>query len=224
MSRIVFRAADALATLLAASSATLTGKVKVDQQPPDRVADYPLVVVLPQKFTPTWWTEEEVPDANGLPIFLGAGGSQAVMEIGCLSGSMQIWAGAVFPVEREDLEDAITNAFGQDGLAPGRLLGSLTNVVVGGLATGASWPVAYLLEGSEWRNELAFSEQRLSFIDLQVDLPIFVLRANAWRVEEYVLAITQDLTTPVTVPADLANLPDLAQLSVDEDGALSTFP
>lgn len=223
MSRIVFRAAEALATALALQAA-LTGKVKALQQPPDRLADYPALAVLPQRFLATWWTEEDVPDANGDPIFLGTGGSQAVMEIGCLSGSVQLWIGAVYPIEREDLEDAVYTAFGQESLAPGRLLVTLTNVVVGGLATGADWPVAFLHEDSEWREELAFSEQRLSFLDVQVDLPIFILRENAWRVDQYVLAITRDLATPVTAPADLDDLSDLVDVAIDETGALSSFP
>lgn len=218
MSRVVFLAAKALEAALETET-VLTGRVEVLQQLPDLLAAYPKVVIMPERFKFEPALDEEVPDDDGAPVMVG---DLAMMEVGHLAGSVRIWAGANHPPQREDIEDAIFRAFCREELAPGRLLVELTDVSVGGVATGADWPVAFQIDGAEWHEELVFSEKRWSFLRADVDVPVFVMR-SAPLVQDMVIALTADLETQIGAPADLA-LIRLEQIAVDEDGALSTFP
>lgn len=225
MSRIKYEAAKLLAQSLALEPALeKDGVVKALQQPPDRLYDTPTVVVLPQDFKLIPWSPEEVPDEDGEPIMAGDDEGMALLEVGTLSGSVQLWCEATFPAVREQLEDAVINAFNREDFAPGRLQVSLTDIEVCGVATEATWPVAFLLEEANWREELAVSERRRSFLDVQVDLPVFVLRKEAHKVRQMVVALSQDLSIEVTTPTDLANVADLEQVLVNDDGSLSAYP
>lgn len=222
MSRIKFLAADALRASLA-TEPTLTGvATHTIQQPPDRLAEYPAICVMPERFPFQPCTEESVRDEDGEPVMVDD--DQAVVEVGQFSGSMRIWVGAIYPPQREVIEDAIMAAFNRDGLAPGRLLATLTDIPITGVATDAAWPVGYILEDTDWREEMAFSEQRFSMIQVAVDLPVLALRQNAWLVQQSVIAMTSDLSTEIEEPDDLDTIPDLVQIAVDEDGDLSAFP
>jgi len=224
MSHLRYRALEALrATLAAEPALSASGLVKALPQSGDRLDAYPSVTIVPEgKFTFIAWPHREILDGAGDVVMAGG---KPVFEVGELSGSLRIEVAANYPPEREALEDAIFSVFNQDDTALGRVMATMADVSVGGVATGVDWPMAYLLgEEAGWREELVFSEKRGSFLQVAVDVPVLVLKSNAWIIEQLVLAITSDITTQVLVPADIANLQDLEQVLINDDGTLSSYP
>lgn len=223
MSRIKRLACEALAAKIAASHATLTSRVSVLQQAPDKVSDYPAVVVMPMgRFKFVGLQDDEALDSASDPIMATA--TSALMHVGEITGSIRIWLASRTPAQREVLEDAILSVFTDDGMASGRTLATLTDLTVGGVATGYDTPIAFLVDSLEFHEEMVFSEKRWVFTEVSVDLPILALRRNAAIVETLVLALTTDLETTVDDPGDLATLINLEQHTVAADGVLGTYP
>jgi hypothetical protein len=223
VSRIKRLACEALAVKLAASHATLTSRVSVLQQAPDKVADYPAVVVMPMgRFKVIGLQDDEALDADGDPIM--GDDTRALMHVGEIRGSVRIWLASRTPAQREVLEDAILSVFTDDGMAAGRCLATLADLTVGGIATGYDTPIAFLVDSLEFHEEMVFSEKRWVFTEVDVDLPILALRRSAALVEQLVLALTSDLETDVSEPGDLATLANLEQHTVAADGVLGTYP
>jgi hypothetical protein len=219
VSRLVRAACEAAAVVFRAAAPALTDVATV-QAPPEAAATYPAMAILPERFTLEVCADEEVLDDDGEPIVLG--GTNALMEVASLRGSVRLWLAARNPAERARLEERITAAFFDDGFAPGRLLVELDNVEVLDVATGASWPVAFQLRTSEWREEMVFSERRWAFLQVDVDVPVLVFRKDAALVTTLVAALTTDLTTTLTDPDDVASPPltDLDQVTVADDGTV----
>lgn len=224
MSRMQRLACNALAAKLEATNPTLVGRVKVLQQPPDTIADYPVVVLMPERFTFVGLPDDEARDVNGAPIMVDT--ERALMHVGELRGSIRIWLASRTPGQRESLEEAVLSAFYDDGLAPGRCLATISNLEIGGFATTYDTDVAFLLSSEDFREELVFSEKRWVFTQVDVDLPILALRREAWVVNQMVIALTEDLKTTVDVPTDVSTtkLRDLEQHTVTGAGTLGTYP
>jgi hypothetical protein len=223
VSTVLEAACDLLGDALRAAVPELQ-TVQTVQAPPDGSAVYPAAAILPERFRLEAMGDEEVLDEDDDPIMMD--GTTALMEVGSLQGTARLWLAARYPAQRALLEEKIRAAFFQDGLAPSRLLVELENVEVLGVATGATWPVAFLLDTSEWREELVFSERRWSFIQLRVDVPVLVPRRNAAIVTSLIVALTTDLNTTVDDPADVASPPltDIELVSVADDGTVGPSP
>jgi hypothetical protein len=223
VSALRYAAAAALGAALEASSPTLAGAVEVLQRPPTEAADYPRLAILPERFKFDPHPDLELEDEDGEPVMVNDG-ADAVVHVGSLEGSVRLWVGARYPVQREEIEDAVLAAFCGDDRAPGRLLVTLSGLVIGGFPIAETYDVAFHFEDTEWREELVFSQRRWSFTEVSVDVPVLVLRKDAHVVTDLVLAITSDLDTPIASDADLANLPELEQFEVAEDGSLTPYP
>jgi hypothetical protein len=223
VSTVLEHACELLADALRAAAPELTA-VEVVQAPPDGAATYPAAAILPERFKLEAQGDEEVTDEDGDPIMVDA--TTALMEVGSLRGTARLWVAARYPAQRALLEEKLRAAFFDDDLAPSRLLVTLENVEVLGVATGASWPVAFLLDTSEWRDEMVFSERRWSFIQLRVDVPVLIHRRNAALVTQLIAALTTDLNTTVDDPADVAVPPltNLELVTVADDGTVGPSP
>jgi hypothetical protein len=217
---VLLRAALEAAAVAFRDAAPSLTDVQVTHAPPDQSATYPVLALLPERFVLEPHHDDEVLDDDGEPVMADA--TTALMEVGTLRGTVRLWLAARTMPERARLEERIVAAFFADGLAPGRLQVTLDNVEVLGVATGASWPVAFFLENSEWREELVFSERRWSFLQVDVDIPVLVLRKDAAIVTTLVAALTTDLATQIDDPADVASPPltDLEQVTVADDGSV----
>jgi hypothetical protein len=224
VSRVQRLACNALAAKLEATNPTLVGRVKVLQQPPDTIADYPVVVLMPERFTFVGLPDDEARDDDGDPIMVDA--SRALMHVGEFRGSIRIWLASRTPGQREELEESVLSAFYDDGLASGRCVATLTDLVIGGQATGYDTTVAFFLNSEDFREELVFSEKRWVFTQVDVDLPVLALRRDAWVVNQMVVALTEDIETTVDDPTDVttSKLRDLEQHTVTGDGTLGTYP
>ncbi len=149
--------------------------------------------------------------------------TQAV-QVGDMSGQIELLLGATNEAFRERVEDRILNAFlaGQspEGFArPGVLVQQLDSFEVAGAASLADVPVGYMLQTETWQEEMVFEKKRFSSLMLDVDMPALVIRTDAYDIDSLILAITDDLTSETIVIADL----DDPQLSVSEDGDLSIY-
>lgn len=218
MSSLTIRTIRELATALDGVTAKQV-PARALHHAPGRGTAYPAVIVEPGerwRFTPC--QHEELFDAGGDAIFHADG--RAAFEVGQLTGRARIWCGA-HEDQRFDIEDAILEAFCDDDRAPGRLLLDLTDVQVSGQSLGVDWKVACMIDEDGWQEELVFSERRWSFAQIMVDVPVLMLRSNAWKITEQLLSITTDLDTPLSDPADLANLTDVETVLVNDDGSVS---
>lgn len=220
---------DATVLALKAALAVLPGfnLVPIQALPhgPDRSTPYPSVVLEPGagRWQVTLWQRDDVRDQDGELVEVG-GGAYRVVQIGVLSGEIRLWCAGETPKKRGPLHDAVLNAFAGDEQAPGRLVVSLPNVPVVGLATSLTAMVGVFCDGdAEFREELVFAERRWSYIDLPAEMPVFGL-ASEPVVEQMVAFLTEDLDTPVTEPADIADLSESESVLVNEDGSLSTPP
>lgn len=224
MSHLQYRAMDALRAALALEPAlSAAGVVKALQQPPDRLDTYPSVTIVPDgKFTFVAWQHDEVLDSDGEVVVVGG---QPVVEVGDLRGIVRIDVATNYAPEREVIEDVILGAFNQDDTALGRLMATMADVSIAGVATSIDWPVAFLLgDEAGWREEMAFSDKRGSFLQVGLDVSVLILKKDAALITQLVAAISSDLTTAVLVPADTANLQDLEQVLINDDGTLSSYP
>jgi hypothetical protein len=225
VNRILEQACQALCDTLLAAIPELKAAAPT-QEVPDVPAQYPAVAVLPDHFDIETWPEGEVEDADGVPIVLD--GHLALMECGSRTGSVRIFVAARNPAERSRIEDKIYRAFLDDDAATGRLLVTLASVEVEERTTGATWPVAFVLDGEDWAEEMAFSEKRWTYLRAFVDVPIFVLRPNAWPVTQATVELqAQPATVPIptiTTPAQAAALDELEQVVTDSDGNVGPVP
>ena len=225
MSRLQTLAAQALAQRLETEQAALLGNTHVLQQLPDRLKSYPALVIMPESFKILTWYEDEVIDDAGNPIVINT--TNAMMDVGTLSGTMRLWVADRYPVGREDLEDAILRSFMAD--STGTIEVTLTNVVIDGFPTGFDATVAFSLTDADWHEEMVFSEKRWEFIGVDVDIPIFILRANAALVDDMQLCFSTDLATDISAATTAAEVeallePDFAQFTVNDDGSLTPIP
>lgn len=159
-------------------------------------------------------------DANGCLVegsmYIDGGTGQTISQIGTMHLKTRIWVGSRSASQRESIEDDITLAFYADDAAPGRMLVKLDGIIVGGVVLPTMYGAADL-DSSSWNAEHAFDERLWSYLMVDVDVPIVVPRSTSVA-SQLVLSITADLATPISSVADLAELSDVRQFSVDADG------
>lgn len=158
-----------------------------------------------------WTTDDTDPDNP----------NTRAVQVGDLSGQIEIILGATNEPFRERMEDRILHALlketSQEGFGrPGVLVLQLDNFTVGGIANMADVPVGYVLQTETWQEEMVFEKKRYSTLTLDIDMPALVVRQGMYDIDELVLAITDDLTS--TDPA----LSDI-QVAVSEDGDLTEY-
>lgn len=146
---------------------------------------------------------------------------QLAIQVGDLTGQIEIKLGATNAGQRDDLEDRVLNAFleahNQEGNGrPGVLVVQLDSFTIAGKAALASVPVAYVLQTETWQEELVFEKKRYSSLVVDVDMPAIVIREGIPDIDTLVLAITDDLTSADPALTD--------QLSVSEDGDVTQYP
>lgn len=222
MSRILRLALEQVAESLRAACPSLAS-VRVGSSPPDVPSEYPAIALVPDRFTIDPAPDDEVLESDGVHQVAPAG--LALTSVGALRGTCRLFLAARLDAQRETLQDQTLLAFFQDDLANGRLMATLRNVEVGGIATGVDWNVAVFVADEEWRDEMAFSERRWAYLKLEVDVPLLVLRSSP-LVTTMVALLTRDLDTTVDDPTDLAapGLAPLDSLAVASDGSLTSFP
>ena len=218
---------DALAAFIATCDPALAVEVKALDQPPVEAGDYDGIAVVPLgRWKFMWEDEDEVRDSNGEAIVVGPSSDQALMNVGNVTGTIRLWLAARYPINRAKIEDAVISAFNQ-GASPGVLDVTMPSAVICGIDTGHT-PCTYIsLRDEAWNEEQAFSEKRWAELDLDVDLPILVLRAGAPIITDIRLVISTDITTDIT-GAPISPTPDeaIAALQgevyqIDENGNLT---
>jgi hypothetical protein len=225
VSRILRLALEQVAASLRAACPSLAS-ARVESAPPDTASEYPAIALVPDRFVVDPGSDDEILEEDG--VHQVAPGGRPLASVGALRGSCRLFVAARLPAQRGVLEDQLTTAFFQDDTAPSRLMATLSNVEVGGIATGVDWNVAVFVADDEWRDEMAFSERRWAYRKLDVDVPILVLRSAVTQalVTQMVATLTADLETTVDDPTDLTNpgLAPLAQRAIAADGSISLYP
>lgn len=222
MTAIKYAAAAVLAAALVDAVPELADRVQVLDAPPTEPAQYPAAaIVLDGDFPFVPGDGEEIDDANGDQVM---NGPDALVEMGSLRGNLRIFVAARTPVQREQLEERILRAFLADEMAITRLLCTVRNVAIADIQTGVDWPVAFFIESTTWSGELVFSEKRWAFVRVEVDLPVLAYLKNVPKVTTMLAAFTTDMVTAVGDPSQLANVTDLEQYAVDEDGSYTPHP
>jgi hypothetical protein len=203
-----YEACAALAAVLDDISG-LAGKVHAGSGEPDHRATFPCVTLTPRNFSFEPWQENEV------AVDTTVAGNDQLMEVGNLIGKVEVSISTRAPAERETYEDMVLNAFMQRVGAPGTLVVTCSNVTVAGVATGYDAPITFCLDSADWQDEMVFDKKRGSFMDLEVVIPVLVLRTAVYDIDTLTIALTHDLTSddPVVV----------GEIAVDEDGITSIY-
>jgi len=202
-------ALDALADALLPLIPQLPARPTVVSAPPSKPATYPAMALLMDRFTLNWTQSFEIQvDASGAPLVgsslsidsVSAGaarvdGDRYLTRVGSLRGEGRIWVAARHAAKREEMEDAVLEAFAQDGAAPGRLLCTMSRVQMRDWVLPWDWTVAAVIEDSSWTDEYAFGERLWSFIRFGLDVDMLVPRADP-LVKKFIL------TADVSVNAD----------------------
>lgn len=149
---------------------------------------FPAVSVLPGKFTFDPWQEREVDDTQADKLFL---------EVGEFEGNVEIRVSARSRAQRELVEDAVLNYFLSRPLTPGVQTTTLPPVPVGGVATTYQATCAFALDDEEWREEMAFSDKRYTFLDVEAWFPALVVRSGVYTIQQLVLAFDADVNEVV---------------------------
>lgn len=196
----------------ATAPTTGAGRVTVGQADPEDSQDYPSVVILPRRFGfEAHLAAEELEDAGGDP---DDDTGQVVMDVGTFSGRFEIRVASRDPVERRALQARIQALFFASQRR-GWIKLTTPALTIGGTVTAHTSPVAYHLSGDTWEEEFVFDKKRFSFVDIEVSFPALVVWNDAYTIEDYQIALTEDLTTTVA-----ANIP-IEVIRVDEDGDTS---
>ncbi|MCG8423694.1 MAG: hypothetical protein MJE77_37830 [Proteobacteria bacterium] len=203
MSRIKYAAATAFAAFVETAAPELAGNVTPIQAPPQTPATYPTAAVLPGRFTVEWASSHnDVLDTNGEAVTDGSG--NALVNVGRLAGTLQLWIAAEYPTHREDIEGKLLAAFvGVEDV------GAVTITVDSALYapdTGRTSDATVYLNGEEWREEMVFSERRWAILDLDVEIPLDKIQAPI--VDTLELVVTEDLTdvSGEATPEDALNV------------------
>lgn len=171
---------------------------------------YPAVRVLPGKFTFDPWQEQEVDDTQSDKLFL---------QVGEFEGSVEIRVCATSKIVRERLEDVVSNFFLSRPYTPGVQVTTLpSGMTVGGFATTYQANCAFSLDDEEWREEMAFTDKRFSFLGVDAWFPALVVRTGVHTIEQLVLVMEADVSTDV----DAGPNPGAEEgLLVADDGTLT---
>lgn len=171
-------AAKALAAHLEAAIPALAGKVHTVSAEPEEYAAYPSLYILPGKMTPELLGEEEVDDSAEDTL---------LVEIGDWTGTWELRIPGKTPLEREELEQQVLDAFFAREGAGALIEVSIQRVVAGGVTTQHTATASFGIDASEWSEEFSFSKKRFSFLDVSAEIPILVLRTNIPTINELIL-------------------------------------
>lgn len=202
--------AELLAQYLTAKLPPGLSGVKVSAATPEDKFDTTGIRILPGKFTFDPYNQAEVDDT---------GATVLVAEVGWWEGDTEVRCVAPTPAEREALEDYVLNVLlGDDQLAPGIITLQSKPAVIGGAQTTYQAVVTFALDEAEWREEMAFSDKRYSFINLETVLPALVVRGATYTINT--LEVDFDVGTGIN-PDDLAAPVGTENLDVHEDGTVT---
>jgi hypothetical protein len=146
---------------------------------------------------------------------------QYLSHIGTMRCKGRLWIASRSAAQREQLEDDVALVFFRDDAAPGRLLVDISGVTVGGVVIPFGTAAAEI-DTSTWSAEFAYDERLWSFLPFQLDAPLMIPRDYPTS-DTIVLAVTEDLSTPVDSVADLSQLQNALELTVDGDGNTDPF-
>lgn len=127
------------------------------------------------------------------------------VQVGDLSGTIELVLGATNPDQREVIEDAILSTFyrqtDQNGFyRTGVLVVQLDPFLVDRQLNLLPVPIGYCLQQESWDEEMVFERKRYSHLTLAVDLPALVTRSNVYDIDTLILALSNDLAA--TLPTD----------------------
>lgn len=127
------------------------------------------------------------------------------VEVGDLTGQIELVLGATNQAQREDIEDRILEELWRQTDANGNprrgvLVVQLDGFTVGSALNLAPVPVAYVLGKETWDEEQVFERKRFSSLVLDVDMPALVTRTGTYDMTTLVLSLTNDLSS--SVPTD----------------------
>lgn len=196
---------DALADALRAA---LPPTVDVDVCAADweEPTKFPAVRVLPGRFSLDTSQEEEVDDTQADKLFV---------QVGEFVGSVEVRVSARNRTQRENVEDYVLNWLLSPEWTPGTRTVLVSGVVVGGIATTYAAPCTFELTDEEWREEMAFSDKRFSFVDLQTTFPALAMRTQTYTIQDLRLVMEADINLDLSAPA---NVSAEEALKIDEFG------
>lgn len=114
----------------------------------------------------------------------------------------RIWCGARLAPKREVIEEEVISLFFEEEGSQGRMDVVLPAPTVRGVKIPWDWTFSVLTRDDvEWQGEMSFAERLWSFVDVSVEVSILMARRSP-LVRTMLVALTQDLDTPVTTPAE----------------------
>ena len=205
--------AEALADALRLAAPGVT--VVVMQAERDMPTQYPAIAVLPRKFTPVLSQDVERASVDDATL---------LVECGAEDGTIELRACAEYPPQREAVEALVRDAFFQAEQRPGAAYLTVEGVQAMGVQTAYDAPVAVRWGQADWTEELAFSQKRFSFVEVQARLPIFAIRrAPTANTVQAGSAVNVGLDPITEDDSPLTDSPpaDYDYIAIDEDGAIT---
>jgi len=106
--------------------------------------------------------------------------STLLVSVGVITGALQARLYGHDNYEREDLDDEVLALFLATEGFPGSLTLQSAPVSIGGTATLYRAPLTYRLDGEEWNEEQVWGKTRYSFLSLDVEYPLLVMRREVY--------------------------------------------
>jgi hypothetical protein len=212
----------------------LGSRPTVVDAPPSQLAEYPTVAVWIEKSDDALTMSDVVlQDASG-NLLAGAAATDdngvildgdvvqiadgvTLSTVGTIRCEGRIWVGSRYPAKREEIEEAIWFAFNQNDAAPGRLTLSLNGHRLGDMIINIGSVATVDLLGSSWSGEHSFEARLWSWNRFTMDMSLMVPRFDPLA-QHLILEFSENVTTPVLVPADVNKLADLEKYEVDATG------
>jgi hypothetical protein len=170
-----------------------TVPVLVGAQDYEQEIAYPSVALVPRVFKFSAYNDEELDSTLT---------DRTLVCVGCFEGDVEIRVASLGTTDREDIQEAIWQAFNAQEMRVGVLVTQTNPVLVSGTQFLHQATIAAVLEDGEgaveWREEMVFQSERYTFITVAVSYPALVVRA-AYNMDHLRVAFTEDLTsvTPV---------------------------
>jgi hypothetical protein len=202
-------AGEALAAYLATAVPALAGNVHVGAADPSQKWVCPTLQIIPHKhsFEP-YQQDEEYNDPDDTTL---------VINVGELVGKFELRIAAGPQVEREELEAAVLAALCPDDDSPGVVVVDLPGVKIAGTTTTVTGHASFDLGDGDWQEEMAWSEKRFSFIELESQLQMLTLRTNVPTIEQLLVELTQNMDDEIeNIPAD-----QIETVQVNQDGTIT---
>lgn len=191
----------------------LSGKIRNTAPDFEDQASFPGLVIVPQRFVFEPWLEEEVEDD---PVVVGA--SNLLVRVGEYTGQLELklGAGSICGTNgRDEIEQAIINAFFKKENEPGVLTLEIENINVMGVQTTFSALCTFRLDAADWKEEMVFSKKRFSLLEVDAWVDVYAIRYPRYTIEQLVTAFTEDLSS---------ESPTMEEVVVNEDGSVTPSP